>query len=511
MRRLELLVWAFLLSLSFYPGPFGFLAWLSLVRPFMIFVSLDRRDAFRAAYFFAFFFNLFSIYWVAMVSTPGMIAAVVILGFYYSGALMIVHSAYRWRPLFGKILFPIVWVAIEYFRTLSEFAFPWSDLGYSQSYYGWILQSVSVISVHGLSLCIVAANVLLWQLFDKTISPPKRLTALLSSLGIVAVLLAHGYVVTPPYPEEGDYKIALLQGSVPLDVKWEKGKELASLGVYDSLATAAASDSNVQVMIWPETSAPCYFTHNWECRQQVAQIARKTMTPQLVGAMSLFREEGKYRYYNSCYQFDSNGEVETRHDKVWLVPFAEHVPYQDHFPFLAQDALRKYLTIIDEWEIEWWSDYYPGDSATIFDLGDAQYGVLICFETAFPEYVRGLIRSGAHFVVGITNDTWFGRSVGIHMHSRMFITRAVENRCWFARSANTGLSYFVDPYGRVRADLPLYEAAALVGSVNLLDKYSPFTEYGDVAGRWSLLLALLALVILLTRWLFTKLSSRQSS
>ena len=217
-RRLELLVWSFLLSLSFYPEWFGFLAWFSLVRPLMIITSLSGRPAFNAAYFFAFFFNLFSIYWVALVTVPGMVAAVAIISVYCALALMIFLKLYRFRPIIGLIMLPLIWVGQEYFRTLSEFAFPWSDLGYSQSYYLFIIQSVSVISVHGLSLAIVAVNVLLWQVLRNSLTAEQRMTCFFSALTIVVALMAYGWIVLPPYPEPGTHRLALLQGSVPLEV-----------------------------------------------------------------------------------------------------------------------------------------------------------------------------------------------------------------------------------------------------------------------------------------------------
>ena len=133
-RRLELMVWAFLLSLSFYPDWFGFLAWLSLVRPIIIIARLDKSEVFGAAYWFAFFFNLFTIYWVALVTPPGMLAAVLIVALYYAAVFRAFKAIYDWKPIIGLAAFPFLWTGIEYFRTLSEFAFPWSDLGYSQAY-----------------------------------------------------------------------------------------------------------------------------------------------------------------------------------------------------------------------------------------------------------------------------------------------------------------------------------------------------------------------------------------
>ena len=107
-------------------------------------------------------------------------------------------------------------------------------------------------------------------------------------------------------------------------------------------------------------------------------------------------------------------------------------------------------------------------------------------------------------MVGITNDTWFKRSVGIHQHSRIFITRMVENRIWGVRVANSGLTYIVDGYGRIRDELDLYEVAALKGKINVLDGKSIFTKYGDIAGFFSFLITVSIIGILLALWLIQK-------
>lgn len=499
------MVWAFLLSLSFYPSQFGFLAWFSLARPLMIISRLKGREAFTASYFFGFFYTLFWIYWVALVTPMGMTMTVLIVAFYFTAILYTFNRLYHLNRLLGMIAIPFLWVGLEYFRTLSEFAFPWADLGYSQAFYLYMLQIVSVVSVHGLSLFIVAVNVLLWQVLRKEISPERRVTAFLSSLAVVALILSYGWVVMPPYPVKGDFGVAMLQGSVPIEEKWRDGNEDYSLELYDSLAQSVA-DSTINLIVWPETSAPCYISHEIGCRQKIGDIARKSQTYHLVGALGAFTKLGaEPRHYNSCYQFNPNGRLEQRYDKVKLVPFSEQAPYQDHLPFLKGSFISKYLSFIQTYDIQWWSDFYPGsDSLQNFDLPETTYGVLICFESAFPEYARQEILKGASFLVGITNDTWFGRSVGIHMHSRIFITRAVENRSWAVRAANSGLTYIVDKYGRIRDQLPIYETATLSGKIRLLDSFSFFTRFGDIAGRLSLLITSSLIGILLLAWLLRK-------
>jgi apolipoprotein N-acyltransferase len=495
------------LALAFYPGPFGYLAWVALIRPIMIIRRLTGTAAFTAAYFFGFFFTLFGIYWVAMVTIPGMIAAVVIVAAYYAVILAMFSRLYRWRTGWGMAALPFLWVGMEYFRTLSEFAFPWSDLGYTQSYSLNILQIVSVTSVHGLSWLIVLVNVLLTILVTKTADPARRVTAFLGATGVVVALFLYGWIAIPVHPVPGQYPVALLQGGVPLDIKWTPGNEMHSFRTYDSLAQSVRH-LNPRLYVWPETSVPCYLSHDETCHVLVRRIVRDAPAYHLVGALGAEVTPQKTRRFNSAYQFAPSGLLIQRYDKVKLVPFSEHVPYQDHLGFLSQDYLRQYLTFLDRPDVQWWSDFYPGDSVKIFHTDDAAYGVLICFESTFPEFSRQLVRTGSEFLVGITNDTWFGTSVGIHMHSRIFVTRMVENRSWGVRVANTGLSYVVDEYGRQREALDVYAAQAIVAKVGRLDSYSVFTQYGDLAGRLSFLITLSIAGILVTLWLAHKIRSR---
>ena len=480
------------------------------MRPLVIISRLPGRQAFNSAYLFAFLFNAFSLYWVAIVTPPGTVAAVVIVSLYYAIVLTVFNRLHHIRPWLGWVAMPFLWTGMEYFRTLSEFAFPWSDLGYTQAYYLWVLQIVSVLSVHGLTLLIVTVNVLLCQVFRKELLPERRVTMVLLSLAVVAGVTAYGWVVTPRFPKPGTLDVAILQGSVPLEIKWAPDNAGHTFRLYDSLAQTAV-DSTPVLYIWPETAVPCYLSHDHGCRAEVGRIARATNGYHLIGGLGGTVVDETPRYFNSCFQVNPSGVVEERYDKVKLVPFSEQVPYQSVLGFLRKDVLSKYLTFIETYEVQWWSDFHPGDSITLFPLPDATYGVLICFESAFPEYARAMINRGANFIVGITNDTWFGISVGIHMHARIFLTRAVENRCWMARAANSGLSYIVDPYGRIWGELGTYQVATLQGRLGMLDERSVFTRFGDVVGKVSLLLLAGAVVILAAAWIARKVIPRFSS
>jgi len=323
-------------------------------------------------------------------------------------------------------------------------------------------------------------------------------------------LTAYGWVSVPVIPIEGTIKIGMLQGAVPISVKWDQENRQYSLDLYDSL-TQSIADTGIKLYIWPETAAPCYLSNDPWCANEVRDLVKKSNGYHLVGALGAeFTGPKQYKAYNSCYQYSPKGWLEKRYDKVKLVPFAEQVPYQEELWFLRAEALKKVLPFIETYDVNWWSDFYPGESAELFQLPDYYYALLICFESTFPEYVRQYVLDGAEFLVGTTNDTWFGESVGIHMHSRIFLMRCIENRIWGVRVANSGISYIVDGYGRIREELPIGEKAARAGLVGEFGGYSTYTKIGNIFGQLSWLITLAMATIFSLRWLLSKLFLRKS-
>jgi apolipoprotein N-acyltransferase len=120
-----------------------------------------------------------------------------------------------------------------------------------------------------------------------------------------------------------------------------------------------------------------------------------------------------------------------------------------------------------------------GETHTVFRLPEASFGTVICYEVIFPELFRDFVTRGADFMVNITNDAWFGRTSGPWQHLGMLPLRAVEHRIAIARAANTGISAFVEPSGRVSQSLPLFERGVLDGRVRLRSGTTLYTRWGD--------------------------------
>jgi apolipoprotein N-acyltransferase len=432
-----------------------------------------------------------------------MIAAIFVLSLYPAIILCAFVRIYRFKKALGLMALPCLWVGMEYFRSLTEIAFPWTDLSYSQGYYLTFIQIVSVIGCYGLSLAIIMMNIFIWQTLSRSNRLETRVSNGIAFLATGLIIYIYGWVVFPPYQESGDIKVALLQGNVDLATKWQPETRDRNFELYDSLSRVAAGE-NVDLIVWPETAAPSYPRLERKYRRMLSKTVSLTETIHLIGALDQVQRDGKEKAYNSAFQFSPAGEIEAVYHKVKLVPFSEHVPYQDYLPFLTRDYLSKYLDVIRTRQVQWWSDFYPGDSIVVFKTDKTQYSVLICFESAFPQFVRQCLLKGAEFMVNITNDTWFGRSPGPFQHMRLAVFRAVENRTWIVRCANSGISAFIDPYGREVSGAGLYVRDVVTEDIYPLDEYSTFTEIGPIVGQISLWITTAIFVILILLWMAGK-------
>jgi apolipoprotein N-acyltransferase len=161
-------------------------------------------------------------------------------------------------------------------------------------------------------------------------------------------------------------------------------------------------------------------------------------------------------------------ELLGRYDKIHLVPFGEYIP------------LQKFLFFIESSIGEGIGNFKPGKEILNLSLPQGKFGVLICFEIIFPDLCRRFVKRGAIFLVTITNDAWFGRTSAPYQHLAIATFRAVENRVYITRAANTGISAFIDPKGRIVEQGGIFTEEAMNGAIRLSKEKTFYTLYGDV-------------------------------
>jgi apolipoprotein N-acyltransferase len=198
----------------------------------------------------------------------------------------------------------------------------------------------------------------------------------------------------------------------------------------------------------------------------VLDIPNKTRAYLLFGSPSFKIERGKVNHYNSAYLASPAKEIIGKYDKIHLVPYGEYVPLGEILPL---GSLGEGI-----------GNFKSGKVIYNFSLPQGKFGVLICFEIIFPDLCRRFVKSGANFLVTITNDAWFGRTSAPHQHFTIAVFRAVENRVFIARAANTGITGFIDPRGKIIKKGEIFTEEAMNGAIRLSKKKTFYTLYGDV-------------------------------
>jgi apolipoprotein N-acyltransferase len=240
------------------------------------------------------------------------------------------------------------------------------------------------------------------------------------------------------------------------------------VGALARMTRAAASLSpRPAVIFWPETALPYYVRLEPLKLRRFLELVREVGVPVLAGYPDArLSTDGSVITHNAAGLVLSNGTFAGQYEKIHLVPFGERIPFQGVLPFLGK---------FDLGQAEW----TPGTRPVVFSGAGAAFGVLICFESIFPDMARRYALEGAQYLANITNDEWFGKSAGPVQHADMAILRSVELGLSTTRCANTGISMLVDPYGRVTKRTPLFQETILVGDVLAGIRPTLFLQWGD--------------------------------
>ena len=307
------------------------------------------------------------------------------------------------------------------------------------------------------------------------------LPALLTLTVLVAVVpLAGGWRAArlARRPPAGHLRVAIAQGNIEQDHKWDPAYQGETMARYSDL-TAAAAAAHPELVVWPETATPFFFAEPGALRDEVLELASSQRVYLLFGSPAARQtRDGVLEELNRAYLVSSDGRELATYDKIQLVPFGEYVPFQRVLFFVEQivEAVGRIA---------------PGLVPTVFRLPGGRFGVLICYEGVFPALTRRFVAGGADFLVNITNDAWYGRTSAPYQHLAQVTLRAVENRVPLVRSANPGISAVIDPDGRIRWQGPLYEPAWHVDEIAWPGVRTFYTRFGDVFA-WGCVLASLA-------------------
>lgn len=473
-------------SITLALAPFNW--WpLALLAPATLYLLLQTANSKQAVLLgWLFGFGLFAsgVSWVYVSiheygSAAPWLAGLLTLIFVSALAWFYALLAWCWvkllRPapgLLASACFAALWLLIEVLRGWLLTGFPWLYLGYSQlegplaalAPIGgvWLLSAVLVFSACNLALIISSPTARKhW---------PKYALATFPLWLAAAVLQLHNWTEPVGQP----LSVSAIQGNIEQSTKWDPEQVIHQLQTYQRLSLASNA---TDLLIWPENAIPLSQTQAQDFLQDLQQFAKRRGSSLITGIPLMESDANGRKYYNGII---SLGQQRSSYKKQKLVPFGEYVP--------LQQQLRG---LIEFFNLPM-SDFYPGPSGQPpLEVGSHQIAPYICYEVVYPEFARKLAAQ-SQVLLTISNDAWFGNSIGPLQHLQMAQMRALENGRWMIRATNNGVSAIIDPRGQINQQVPRFTATTLYGQVQPMQGLTPYMRVG--IWPWLLLAGLTVLI-----------------
>lgn len=464
------------LALAFAPFPCRFFAFFALI-PLLYCISRPgRTKAFLWGWFFGTVAAAAHLWWLWFLVVPvekttrillnlGVLVLFLYLGLYAGVFASLVRRIGLWSA-------PLIWPLLEFARSQLQIAFPWDLLGYSMTPWSPFIQPAALGGVYLVSAWIVLINLLIFKALQSRNRP--LWSAVLAVSFVLPLLFALARIRQLPRW----FTVAILQPNVsPLD----KGDARAQQQIISDLVRLTQEAGAVQpdMILYPETATLLDVTRSG-IRRIVQTLADSLDTEIFTGTP--LHDARRGTWHNGAVLIRPGSDtIWPRYYKMKLVPFSEKIPYADELPLL-----RRLIGTSDmgNWDRGW--EY------TIFKARFGRFSGLVCFEAIFAEHCREFCRRGSRLFAVVTNDGWFGRILGAQQHAELAVMRAVENGVPMIRSANNGISFIVDPFGRIRQRTPLFVQTVLTGDVPQALTDTPYRQFGN----WFILVCLVGTIIL---------------
>ncbi|HUN58372.1 MAG TPA: apolipoprotein N-acyltransferase [Candidatus Binataceae bacterium] len=494
-----------MLALSFPKFDLGFAAWIAFVPLLHAIEGQSTRRVFTYAWIQGFACYVASIYWVVITlhNFAGVPLALAVLPMLLLAAVMALYTGAAFytaefitRRLDLPILFtlPLAWAAVEWIRTYFPIGFPWNLLGYAAYQNLNLIQFAEFTGVYGISALIVLFNTVIYVVLFRRESTRIQLMGLGVLSGLLVVAWVFGTIRVKSLEQAapaGSLKIAMVQGDIPQSIKWDPNFLSSSFDIYAEQSERAAQ-MGADLIVWPEAAAafffqpedryPAVFAKDETYRAKLLTMAAQTHDAFLFGAPALGVEDDHVGFYNRAYLVTGDGRVAAWYDKINLVPFGEYVPLRGLLGGLVNRVVKGF------------GDMFPGRVQTIFDFKGARLGILICYESVFPDLARRAVKSGADILVNITNDAWYGDSSAPYQLLAMAAMRSVETKAPMVRVANTGISAVIQPTGEIDDRTPLFKRGTEIETVPFRPVSTVYVLVGDVFAISCLILVLIGLL-----------------
>ena len=528
-NKINLQIWLLALSSSIllsipyiipHTGPVSLFAMVPLFLAEQLAHNSGKKRFFHIAYVTFLIWNLITTFWV-WFATPGGALAAFILN---TLQMALLFTMFRWMRKFTNgflpyVFFIVIWLAWEHSYQNGQIHWPWLILGNSFATSVKHIQWYEFTGTLGGSLWILLSNMLIHRIILlKNRQKPIRV-----SVGALAVVILFptiiSHIIYHSYKEQPQpAEFSVLQPNIDPYTDKFGGQSLmeqtANLMQLADQAAAQIADGTPQVVVAPETFI---FNERWSSRLQENAPDRNPSYKAIANWVKRENMEGKElsmivgavtyngeKYHNASIfmepqtvEGDSGAAVsgETQmtltpqyYHKSKLVVLAESNPFRSG-PFKFMDQLVRNMA-------GGIGDYQPQDTRDVFETSHGvKVGTAICYESVFPHFYREWAFNGANVMAIITNDGWWRDTPGHKQHLNYARLRAIENRRSIARSANTGISAFINQRGDIIEQTGWWERGYLNGTLNLNNEKTIYTIHGDIIGRLCRFLTFLFLLM----------------
>lgn len=395
------------------------------------------------------------------------------------------------------VLGAAAWVALEWLRGWGALSFGWNGLGIALHGNLALIQITEFTGVGGLSFLVMMTNLTavmtarrFWnEARGRRLRPHwdfsvnMALIALAFSFGVRTVFAPHDAGFTP-------LRVAAVQANIAQEEKFDAVHAQKIRDRYTSLTETALATAP-QLLLWPESATPGSLFESQELFDFVRGFAQRGQVNFLLGSLDFDTANHDYNIAALFTPEPARGPMPQTYRKMHLVPFGEYIPFRRSFPpfeWIIGDLVP--------------GDFTPGTQYTVLQLHqpEVKAAALVCFEDTLGDLTRRFVEQGAQLLVNVTNDGWFLHSQGAEQHLANAIFRAVENRRPLVRAANTGMTAFVDPQGRVTNKLDPFTEGFQCGVVQIPPDSARQTFYTRQGERFSQVCAVLSLAALGLYW-----------
>ena len=486
-------------SLSFAPFHFFIAAVISVS---VLYVLLEdehsAKDIFFIGFWYGFGYFLSGVYWIAISLLVDASKFAWLIPFALTLipavlALYIAFFALTYKSLVKRfaldqeyqriILFAVLWMIFEILRANLFTGFPWNLMGYIWMFDVSLAQSAKIFGIYGLSFFAILTCLFPTLFFDahgrKHFAEISILDWVFAVILIIAfsanVFLGRDYLNKTVIDEYKSTKIRLVQGNIAQEMKWGEDQKYKNLMKHVELTNSKPLD-DISAVIWSETAVPYAVENSSKLLLRLNQ-ATPPKGVLITGGIRIKGNPEAMQVWNSVFTI-GDGIIQDKYDKHHLVPFGEYVPLQKYIPIISK---------ITDGSI----GFSKGTGPKTLSAGDNfLFSPLICYEVLFSDKtINKKLRPD--LLVNVTNDAWFGESTGPYQHLDMARMRSIEYGIPMARVANTGVTAYIDPMGRIVKQIKLNQEG--IFDVFLLKKLDP-TMYEIY--RYNVLAILIAIILL---------------